>query len=115
MGQRHLYIVVILLASPATAQLSAPVAYHRLVFRHHRKAQLLRAANVLAVTGLATVGLSICGAVLLVASVVVSDIAVPLISLATVVMFVGLWVVLPLSGRRRGVDEDPAAAGRQNP
>ena len=104
-NQRHLYIVVVLLAVLAMAQLTAPVAYHRLVFRRHRKAQLLRAANVLALTGLATVGVSICGAVLLIAGAVLSGVAVALVCLATVCMFVGLWVVLPLSGRHRGVDE----------
>ena len=70
-------------------------------FRRHRKARLLRTANVLALTGLATVGCSICGAVLLVAGAVVSGLAVPLICLATVSMFVGLWVVLPLSGKHQ--------------
>lgn len=79
LNQGHLYIVVILLTALATAQLSAPVAYHRLVFRRHRKMELLRAANVLARTGLATVGISICGAVLLVAGVVLRGVAVPLI------------------------------------
>ena len=100
-NQRHLYIAVVLLATLATAQFTAPVAYHRLVFRRHRKAALLRMANVLALTGLATVALSICGAVLLVASAVVSGIGVALIVVATLCMFVGLWLVLPLSGMHR--------------
>jgi hypothetical protein len=100
-GQRGLYIGVVLLAALATAQLTAPVAYHRLVFRHHRKGQLLRTANVLALTGLATVGVSICGAVFLVTSVVVSGIGLPIIVATSVAMFVGLWVVLPLVGRSR--------------
>ena len=47
LNQRHLYLAVVLLAASSTAQLSAPVAYHRMVFRRHRKAQLLRVANVL--------------------------------------------------------------------
>ncbi len=106
LNQRHLYIVVILLAALATAQLSAPVAYHRIVFRRHRKAQLLRTANVLALSGLATVGISICGAVLLVASAVVRGISLPLVVGATVCMFVGLWIVLPLSGRYRSAREE---------
>jgi O-antigen/teichoic acid export membrane protein len=101
--QRHLYLAVVLLSVLATAQLSAPVAYHRIMFRRHRKEQLLRAANVLALTGLATVGISISGAVLLITSVVVRGPAVLLILLATVGMFVGLWVVLPLVGGRRAV------------
>jgi O-antigen/teichoic acid export membrane protein len=100
-NQRHLYVAVVLLATLATAQLSAPVAYHRFVFRRHRKTQLLRTANVLALTGLATVAMSISGAVLLVVSAVVSGIGVALIFAATVCMFVGLWIVLPLSGKHR--------------
>lgn len=105
-NQRHLYVGVILLSALATAQLSAPVAYHRLVFRSHRKAQLLRTANVLALTGLATVALSISGALLLVASAVVTGMAVPLVFVVTIVMFVGLWVVLPVTGRHRSADRD---------
>jgi Sec-independent protein secretion pathway component TatC len=101
-GQRDLYIAVVLLSALATAQLTAPVAYHRLVFRQHRKSQLLRMANILALTGLATVGIAICGAVFLVTSVVVTGIALPLIVAVTVCMFVGLWVVLPLVGRSHG-------------
>ena len=34
LNQRHLYVAVILLTAVATAQLSAPVAYHRLNFQH---------------------------------------------------------------------------------
>jgi O-antigen/teichoic acid export membrane protein len=101
LNQRHLYVAVILLTAVATAQLSAPVAYHRLIFRHHRKMELLRTANVLALTGLATVGVSICGAVLLVVSFVLSGLAVPLICLATAASFLGLWVLLPLWARNR--------------
>ena len=99
LNQRHLYLGVVLLAASSIAQLAAPVAYHRMVFRRHRKAQLLRVANVLALTGLASVGLAICGAVLLIASTVANGLAVPLIAVASAVMFVGLWLVLPLAGR----------------
>ncbi len=98
-SQQDFYVVVVLLAALATAQLTAPVAYHRLVFRRHQKNQLLRAASVLALTGLATVGISICGAIYLVTSVVEHGIAVPVIAGMSACMFVGLWVVLPLVGR----------------
>jgi hypothetical protein len=56
-SQRNLYVVDLLLAALATALLSGPVAYHRLIFRRHRKSQLLRIANIFAVVGLALVGL----------------------------------------------------------
>ncbi len=112
-AQEHLYIVVVLLAASSTAQLSAPVAYHRLVFRHHRKAQLLWASNILALTGLATVGLAICGAVLLIAGTVLNGVAVVVVVGITLTMFLGLWLALPLSGRRAALrSAHPRASGR---
>ena len=113
LNQRHLYLAVILTAALAIALFSAPVAYHRINFRHRRRAQLLRAAHVLAPIGLAAVATSICGAVLLVTGAVLRGPAVPLPFLVTVSMFVGLWLVLPLSGRHRSVDGDPGVTGRR--
>src|ERR1700739_3573468 len=46
-AQRGLYVVSLLLAAISTALLLAPVAYHRLVFRQHRKEQLVKDANIL--------------------------------------------------------------------
>src|SRR5258708_29049380 len=69
-SQRNLYVVDLLLAALATAMFSGPVAYHRLIFRRHRKHQLLRIANYFAVAGLASVGLDISGSVLLAMSYV---------------------------------------------
>jgi hypothetical protein len=42
---RHLYIVSPVLAALATGLLTGPVAYHRLVFRQHKKARQLRVAK----------------------------------------------------------------------
>src|SRR2546429_1840116 len=46
--QHRLYVVDLLLAALATALLTGPVAYHRIVFRRHQKHDLLRVANVMA-------------------------------------------------------------------
>jgi putative flippase GtrA len=99
--QRRLYVVDLTCAALATAVLIAPVAYHRLVFRHHVKLRLLRTSNVLAVVGLAIVGLAIGGSVLLVVSFVYEGFAVVLITALTAVTIFGLWFVLPFSARRR--------------
>ena len=61
---------ILVLTAIAVARLTAPVAYHRLVFRQHKKRRLLRTAYGMAVTGLATLGVAICGAVLPACSVV---------------------------------------------
>jgi hypothetical protein len=101
-AQRNLNLVTVLLTVLAIAELSAPVAYHRMVFRQHKKARLVRTANVLALCGLATVALSLTGAVLLVASVVASGPAIAVIGASAAVCFLGLWLVLPLRSREGG-------------
>ena len=98
-AQRNLYVVSLLLAALATALLGGPVAYHRLVFRRHEKAQLLRAANVMAIGGIAAVGLAVSSAVALIASVVYRGAAVPFIAAMTFATFFGLWFVLPMANR----------------
>ena len=97
--KRVVYVASLLMSALSTALLSAPVAYHRLVFRQHQKDRLLRAANVLALLGLGTVGCAISTAVLLVVSVVDHGAAVPVIGGLTVATFAGLWFVLPLARR----------------
>jgi len=99
-AQRGLYVTTLLLAAIATALLLAPVAYHRLVFRQHRKEQLVKDANMLAILGLAAVGMAISGAVLLVVSYVDQGASVVLITLFVVCLFAALWFVLPLVRRR---------------
>lgn len=97
--QRILYLVSLLLAVGATALLTAPVAYHRIVFRQHEKGRLLAVSNVLALSGLATVGLALSAAVWLVVSTVAAGAVVPILSSIMPVVFIGLWFVLPLAGR----------------
>ncbi len=100
--RRALYVTSLLLSALSTALLSAPVAYHRIVFRQHQKEQLLRAANVFALLGLGSVGGAISAAVILVISVVDGGISVPVVGAFTVATFAGLWFVLPLVRRRSG-------------
>ena len=100
-AQHGLYVAALLLAAIATALLLAPVAYHRLVFRMHRKEQLVRDANMLAILGLAAVGLAVSAAVLLVLSYVVKGLPAVIITVCVVCLFAGLWFGLPLARRRR--------------
>ncbi len=120
--ERGLYLATVLLTVLAIAELSAPVAYHRMVFRQHKKARLVRTANVLALSGLATVAVSLTGAVLLVASVITSGGDVPLIGACALAFFLGLWLALPLRSREvarsqkgRNVPHRRAAAVRRPP
>jgi hypothetical protein len=99
--QHGLYVLTLVLAAVSTALLLAPVAYHRLVFRQHRKGRLVKDANVLALLGLAAVGLDVSAAVLLVVSYVDRGAAVWLVTLFVVCLFAVLWFVLPLARRAR--------------
>jgi hypothetical protein len=99
-SQRNLYLGTIVLAAVATALLLGPVAYHRLVFRQGKKERLVRAANIMAITGLGTVGLAVSAAVLLVTGYVSSGLTAGLITAFVTCMFAGLWFVFPLARRR---------------
>jgi Family of unknown function (DUF6328) len=98
--QHRLYVAVLLLAAASTALLTAPVAYHRIVFRRHQKHDLLRAANVMALAGLVTVALAICGAILLVVSVVYDGLVAAVIAALAGGTYFFLWFVLPHLGHR---------------
>ena len=98
--QHRLYVAVLLLAALSTALLTAPVAYHRIVFRRHQKHDLLRFANTVALAGLATVALAIAGAVLLVVSVVYDGLVAAIIAALVAGLYFTLWYVVPHLGRR---------------
>ena len=99
--QRDLYVVDLVLAAAATCFLIAPVAQHRLTFRQHRKATLLRHANWYAIIGLVTVAAAVCGSVLLVVSVLdVGPVAV-VVTAGLAGLFAVLWFVIPIAGRHR--------------
>lgn len=107
-----LYVVDLALAAIATALLLAPVAYHRLVFRRHRKEHLVRWANRMAIYGLVAVALAISGAVLLVVSFVEPGVTAVLVPLLAVCMFGVLWFAVPLASLRRPVPPQDGGADR---
>jgi hypothetical protein len=100
-GQRSLYLFDLLASAVAAGLLTAPVAHHRILFRHHEKARILRRANAMALLGLGAVGTAISGSILLVSSVVYIGVAVPAIALTVATLLFVLWFVLPFIDNRR--------------
>jgi uncharacterized protein DUF6328 len=100
-AQRGLFIADLLLAALATLLLLAPVAYHRLVFRHHLKEPLVRIANRMAIAGLAAVALAVSIAVVLVTSFVEGNTSAIVVGVFIGCLFAVLWFVLPLLRRQR--------------
>jgi len=98
--RRGIYVADLLVTAIAAALLSTPVAYHRIVFRQHKKAGLLRVANIVALLGLAAVAVAVSGAVFLAVSVVYSSALAAAIGGVSAAAFVGLWFVMPQFDRR---------------
>ena len=98
--QHRLYTADLLLAALATALLTAPVAYHRIVFRRHQKYDLLRFANAAALSGLAAVALAVSGSVLLVVSIVYDGLIAAIVAAVVAGTYFVLWYVAPHLGHR---------------
>jgi hypothetical protein len=97
---RAAYLITLLLSALAAALLIAPASVHRLNFRAHDKEWILRTAHRCVLAGTCVLGLSMAGAVFVVVSALYGFwAAVP--TLATALVLVWLWVVLPLQGPRR--------------
>ena len=101
-NQRHLYVATLVLAALSTALLIGPVAYHRAVFRFHKKSRLVRASNAMTLCGLTAVGLSISSAVWLIVGVVCRGWAVPVVSILVFATFSVIWALTPALARRHG-------------
>ena len=103
---RTLFLVAVALATVSTGLLVAPVASHRMLFRKHQKTALVETSDRLAKVGLACLGLTVVVVLALVFGFVLGDTAGLLAGGAALVVFVGLWLVLPLVVLRRARAED---------
>jgi hypothetical protein len=103
---RTIYFATLLCASVAAAVLIATVAVHRMVFRQHRKHELVGTASVLAAVGLCFLAVSIVGAVTLVTDVLFGHVAGGITAAALTVMFCALWVGLPLRIKARRAEDE---------
>jgi O-antigen/teichoic acid export membrane protein len=98
--RRGIYVADLVVTAIAAALFSMPVAYHRIVFRQHKKAGLLRVANVAAILGLGAVLLAVSGAVFLAVSVVYAGSLAPIIAGVVAAAFLSMWFVMPKFDRR---------------
>ena len=104
-AQRSTFLVAFSSAILATCLLVAPVSSHRLLFRKHEKDALVGASNVLAKAGLSALALAVVTVLFLIFSVVAGTTAALLAALAASVIFITLWVALPLALLRQGRGE----------
>ena len=106
-GLRTLFLVAVALATVSTGLVVAPVASHRLLFRKHQKIALVETSDRLAKIGLACVGLTVVVVLALVYGFVLGATAAFVAGGAALVVFVVLWLVVPMvvlrSARRKNV------------
>ena len=94
--ERVLYVVALCAAAAASAFLIAPSVHHRLLFHQHRKSQLVRLANHLAVAGMTCLVAAFTASVALVMSFTFSTPVAVVVAAATVALFATVWFVLPV-------------------
>ena len=103
---RNAFFASIVCATLATALLLAPTAQHRLRWRAGDKERLLRTGNQLAIVGSVFLSAAIVLAVYVVTNVLfASDLAL-LTAGAFVVVFAGLWYILPMMWRSTSSEEE---------
>ncbi|MGH3451918.1 MAG: DUF6328 family protein [Haloechinothrix sp.] len=94
--EKALHMVAVLLAVLSTALLSAPAAWHRVLFRAGRRYEILRLGNRLVLAGLICLALAVTVTVSLIAKVVFGFVAMAVIGLVVLVTFTVLWFVAPV-------------------
>lgn len=105
--EQTVHLIAILFATAAVALLTAPAAWHRLLFRRGQRPHILRVANVLAVAGLACLAVAMTATVLLLFKVVAGPVIGTVVAVAAGLMFGLLWFVLPLRTALTGPDKLP--------
>ena len=98
--QRGAYLAVLSGSVVATGLIIAPVAFHRVLFRHGRRPWLVHAANTAARAGLVSLALTTSGVVWLVFDLVVGRTAASVAGALSLVFFGVLWAVVPLRAPR---------------
>jgi hypothetical protein len=96
---RGIHLVTVLCAALAVALLTAPAAWHRVLFRKGRREEIVAAGNTFALLGLGSLALAMTGTVLLLGEVILGGWPAIVVGAAAFVVFATLWFVLPLTTR----------------
>jgi hypothetical protein len=103
---RVTHLITVLCAAIAVAFLTAPAAWHRVLFRQGRREDVVRHGNTFALIGLAFLALAMTGTVLLLAEVVLGGWPAIAVGALAFVVFTGLWFALPFASSERAQDRE---------
>jgi uncharacterized protein DUF6328 len=96
------HFVTVLFAAAATALLTAPAAWHRILFRHGQRERIIDFGSRMAVAGLVCLAVAMTGTVLLIGEVVLGGWAAVLVAVLVAIGFGALWLAWPARERARG-------------
>jgi Family of unknown function (DUF6328) len=99
-SMRNAFFASIVCATLATAFLIAPSAHHRLRWRAGEKERLVRVGNQMAIIGTVFLAAAIVLALYVVTDVLFTTNLAVMTAVASLVVFGGLWYVLPMLGRQ---------------
>lgn len=97
---KSLHMAAVVLAVLSTALLSAPAAWHRMLFREGRRPQILQHGNRLVLIGLVCLALAVTFTVMLIGKVVFGMPAMIVLAVVVSVSFGYLWFFAPWRLRR---------------
>ena len=100
--QSNVYYGTFLAATAASVFLIAPASFHRIVWRHGRKRQLLQISNKLAIIGTAFLAVAIAGSVGLVTSLLFGNAWAAAAAAFVAGLIAAVWFVLPFVSRLLG-------------
>jgi hypothetical protein len=102
--QKADYFGTLVCAATTLVMLTAPTAWHRILFREGDKEHLVTVANRFMLVGLTTMGLTSIGVVMLLSDIAFSPAITAVVTTAAAVLCGLTWYVFPLA-RRRALDD----------
>jgi uncharacterized protein DUF6328 len=97
--QHVIHLIAVVFATASVALLSAPAAWHRVLFRRGRRRTILAVSNRLSIAGIACLAVALVCTVLLLTNQVVGGWVAIVITILAAILFAMLWFVLPLRHR----------------
>ncbi|WAL65855.1 DUF6328 family protein [Amycolatopsis cynarae] len=99
--EKGMHLVAVILAATSTALLTAPAAWHRMLFRGGFRLEIVEAGNRAVLAGLVCLAAAVVDTVALIAKVVYGPIAMIVVGGLGALVFVLLWFVVPSLIARR--------------
>ena len=111
-SMRNAFFAAIVCAALATAFLIAPSAHHRMRWRAGDKERLVRIGNRMTIVGTVFLAAAVVLALYVVTDVLFTTNLAVLTAVGALVVFAGLWYVVPMVGARDAQDSRGASSRR---